>query len=225
MATRHERICLVGLLCAAFLCMGCSLLSVPVFLLSGMNSKIDPKFPLASKDKDKEVKVLILASGSLETRPEFLRSDREISSFLSTELTKQFKENKEKVTVIPISQVEKYKDEHPNWHALNPIEIGEHFKADYVIDLAIESLSLYEPGSGNQLFRGRTEIAITVVDVKQRGGDPVYREQYICEYPKTRGPIPAADGNPQQFRLRFLQHIAKHLSWIFTAHPTSEMEE
>lgn len=223
MATRQERCCLVGLLLAAFLCMGCSLLSVPVFLLSGMNPKHEAKYKLASKDKDKEVKLVILAFGSLETRPEFLRADRELSSLLSRELQKQFKENKEKVTIVPTSQVEKYKDEHPNWHALNPVEIGEHFKADYVIDLGVESLSLYEPGSGNQLFRGRAEIAITVVDAKEPGADPVYREQYICEYPKTRGPIPASDGsNPQQFRLAFLQHVAKQLSWRFTAHPTSD---
>lgn len=222
MATSHRPWYLAGLIVAVVLCTGCNMLSLPFFLLSGMDPKHEPQCKLASDKKEKEVRVIILASMGLETRPEFLRVDRELSTELSRQLQKGFKDNKETVTLLSITQVEKYKDEHPNWRSLDPQEIGKYFNADYVVDLEIETMSLYEPGSSNQLFRGRAEIAITVVDVHKPREDPIYRESFTCEYPKARGPIPAGDGTAQQFRSAFIKHVAKQLSWRFTAHPTDE---
>jgi hypothetical protein len=222
MAALRQRWRLVGLILTAVACSGCNMLALPFFLMTGMNPKHDPQCKLASEDKDKEVKVVILAYTGLETRPEFLRVDRELASMLARQLQQGFKENKEKVLLASITKVEKYKDEHPNWKAMDLEEIGTHFGADYVIDLGIESLSLYEPGSGNQLYRGRATISIAVVDVHKPDEDPIYREAYTCEYPKTRGPIPVSEGNPLQFRQAFLKHVAKQLSWRFTAHPVDE---
>jgi hypothetical protein len=210
---------LAGLvLMAALATTGCNMLALPFFLIPGMEPKIDPKCKLASEDKEKEVKVVLLASTALETRPEFLRVDRDLSRMVVTNLQETFKKNKEKVTVVPISQIEKYKDDHPNWHALDPEEIGQHFKADYVINLEIDAITLYEPGSSNTLFRGRTEISLAVVNVKDPKEGPIYKEEYTCEYPRAKGPVPAGDSNPAQFRQRFLGVVAREISWRFTAH-------
>jgi hypothetical protein len=210
---------LTGLmLVAALATTGCNMLALPFFLIPGMEPKIEAKCKLAAEDKEKEVKVIILASCGLETRPEFLRVDRDLSRMVAMNLQEAFKKNKEKVTLVPISQIEKYKDEHPNWHSLDPEEIGKHFKADYVINLEIDSISLYEQGSSNTLFRGRTEISLAVVNIKQPKEGPIYKEEYTCEYPRAKGPIPAGDSNPAQFRQRFLGVVARELSWRFTAH-------
>jgi hypothetical protein len=202
---------------------GCNLLSFPFFLMSGMDPKHEPKCKLASDDKHKDVRVLILASAGLETRPEFLRVDRELGTLLARQMEQAFKDNKENVTVIMPTRVEKYKDEHPQWRAMDAAEIGKHFDADYVINLEIESLSLYEPGSGNQLYRGKAKIDVRVMDVSKPPDDePKYKETFICDYPKTKGPIPVSDSDAQQFRQMFITQVAKELSWRFTAHPTSD---
>jgi hypothetical protein len=214
---------LTALVVTAIAGFGCNMLSLPFFLMTGMDPKHEPKCKLASDDKKKpEVRVVILASAGLETRPEFLRVDRELSSQLAKKLELGFKDNKEKVKVIPPARVEKYKDEHPQWRAMDAAEIGKHFDADYVIDLEIGDLSLYEPGSGNQLFRGHADIQISVVEVSKPDDEPMYKEAFRCEYPKTKGPLPASDGNPSQFRQEFVAQMAKELSWRFTAHPTSD---
>src|SRR5262245_23002127 len=207
---------------AAAIGFGCNLMSLPFFLATGMDPKHDPDCKLASSDKEKEVKVVLLAYSGLETRPEFLRVDRELCSLLSRQLQKDFKENKEKVKVVSTGQVEKYKDEHPNWKAIGPAEIGKYFDADYVIELDIEAMSLYEQGSGNQLFRGRGNIQISVIDVSKPDEEPIYQRTYVAEYPKARGPIPVSDGNAKQFRQAFLAQVAKEMSWRFTAHSTSD---
>src|SRR5712692_7859133 len=186
---------------------GCNMLSLPFFLLPGMEPKTPAKCKLASEDKEKEVRVVILAAAGLETRPEFLRVDKELSLLLSRQLQ------------------EKYKDEHPNWHALPSAEIGKYFDTDYVIDLTINSVTLYERGSSNLLFRGRASISLDVVDVNKPKEDPIYEEEYTVEYPR-QGPISASDSNsnPAQFRLAFLTKVAQELSWHFTAHPQDDMK-
>src|SRR5262249_45591030 len=97
MAARCRRWHLTVLLVVAAFGMGCNVLSFPFFLLMGMNSKQPPLCKLAAKDKDKEVRVVILASAGLETRPEFLRVDRELTNLLARHLQQGFKDNKEKV--------------------------------------------------------------------------------------------------------------------------------
>lgn len=222
MAAVRHRLYLAGLLVAATVATACNPLALPFFLMTGMNPKQEPQCKLASPDKEKEVRVVLLASTGLETRPEFVRVDRDLVRNLARQLQQNFLENKEKVTLVSSTQVEKYKDEHPNWRSLDLHEIGKYFNADYVIDLEIESISLYEPGSGNQLYRGRAALSLTVVNVRKPGDDPLYHEEYTCEYPKARGPIPVGEGSDAQFRLAFLRHVAKQLSWRFTAHPVED---
>jgi hypothetical protein len=218
MAALKRGASLVVLLLAAIPLAGCNLMSLPYFLLSD-EPKQDAQCKLASDDKDKEVRVVIMAFFTdLETRPEFLKIDRELSRMLAMQLQEGFKNNKEKVKVVPISQVEKYKDEHPGWHSGNSEEIGKHFHADYVINLEINSITLYEPGSSNTLYRGRASISVDVVNVHEPSEGPKYQHEYRCEYPRARGPIPAGDSDPAQFRQRFLAVVARELSWLFTAH-------
>src|SRR5262249_37943023 len=51
-----------GLIVAAIACFGCNMLSLPFFLMTGMDPKHEPKCKLAPDDKNQEVKVVILAS-------------------------------------------------------------------------------------------------------------------------------------------------------------------
>jgi hypothetical protein len=209
---------LAALLLVVVTAAGCNIMALPFFLLPGMDPKHEAKCKLVPHDKDRGARVVILTSCGMETRPEFLRVDRELGRLLYMQLEDGLKKNQERVVVVPIGQVEKYKDDHPNWHSLSPEEVGKHFSADYVISLEINSVSLYEPGSINTLFRGHAEISLDVLDVLKPANGPIYREEYTINYPRARGPIPASEGNIQQFRQRFLSVVARELSWRFTAH-------
>ena len=183
-----------GLLLAAVLVgAGCNGPSLLYFLYPGPDPQQDPEFAkLASDDKDKEVKVLILAySSGVETRPEFLMVDHELTDQLSRLLQQSAKENKKKISVVPPRQVRDFKSRHPDWYAGKLEDVGKHFDADYVIYLEIDSLSLYETGSHNTLYRGRAKIFVTLVDMHQEGYDPA-RRTFVCEYPVSRGPVPVA---------------------------------
>jgi hypothetical protein len=201
---------------------GCDPVTSLYFLCSGMDPKDDPECKLV-RDHKKQTKVVILTTSALETRPELLGADRELTTLLAQKLQEGFRENKEHVVVISGSKVQRFKDEHPNWKSLRAEDIGKYFDADMVIDLEVGSLTLYEPRSYNQFFRGQAEISIAVTDMSKVGDDPViFKKEYTCEYPRSRGPVPVSDSNPQKFRLEFLTRVATDLSWLFTAHRSDE---
>jgi hypothetical protein len=219
MATYGRRAILgAGCLIAA-MATGCNMMALPFFLIPSLSDE-KPKCDLVSKDKDKEVKVVILASMGLETHPDLVRFDTDLSRLLAHTLQEAYKARKEKVTIVSNSRVEKYKDDHPNWQALSDIEIGKHFHADYVIVLEIGSLSIYEKGSSNTLYQGRAGISVKVVDLNANDDNRVkFEEEYRCEFPRGGRPVPAGDNDLAQFKRRFLNVAARELSWNFVAHP------
>ena len=117
-------------------------------------------------DGKKEVKVVLWTYMGLDPREEFIQADRHLAGMLAEEIRRLSEENKEKVTVVKPNLVEQYKSRHPNWQALDPEKVGHDFNADYVINLEIDKLSLYEPNANQQLYRGQTQILVSVVDMK-----------------------------------------------------------
>jgi hypothetical protein len=204
---------------AAMLAAGCNLASMAYFLTTGFMEPKEPAGDMKLAASDREIKVAVLAYAG-NKNSDFARIDADLSGLLVRRLQHYCKDNKEKVTFVSPNKVEEYKSAHPSWF-LHPAAVGEHFNADKVVFLEIDSISLYEPGSANQLYRGRASISIKLFD-RTNPDDFRIDKAYTCEYPATRGPLATDDMPPRQFYLAFLEHMAKHLSWHFTAHPMSE---
>jgi hypothetical protein len=223
MAAPSRRWQLAGLLLTTLACMACNPLTATYFLLVGMDPKFDPAFKLWTGDKKKPDKVVILTSTpQLELRPELIGADRELAGLFAQQLEQNCVKNKEQILVASTSKVQKFKDEHPSWQSLSLEEIGKKLETDYIIELEIRELSLYENGSQNTFFKGRAAISVTVADIRKPGKNPVFSDDYIGEFPKSQGPRLASDTNPQRFRREFMTRVATDLSWLFTAHPTQD---
>ncbi|HXG10050.1 MAG TPA: hypothetical protein VNK04_09700 [Gemmataceae bacterium] len=213
----------IGLVVAALGLTGCNLLALPFFIFGP-----EPAVPagmkrVASDDKRKVVKVLILTHNTgLEMKPEFVRADRELTERVRAHLKAGFEYNKENVVIASPRRVEEFKNENPDWHTMDFEEIGKQFGADYVFYLEIRSLTLYEPRSANTLYRGRAEITVSLIDVNHPDEGPLRRE-FVCQFPsETRHAIPVEDISLEKFRDAFLNYVAKRLSWYLTSHPTRE---
>jgi hypothetical protein len=203
--------------------MGCNLISLPFFLF-GPEPKVPPKFhELTAKEKDRKNRVVILTLTGLETRPELSGADRELTSKLAKYLLENSKANDEKLAVVPPTQIDKFKSDNPNWRTLDfKDDIGKKFNADYVIVLEVRSLSLYQSGSGNQLFRGRANISVTLINCFEEEG-ATDKTEFVKEFPtENKGEIDIDAMTVSQFREQFIDYIAKNLSWYFTAHPTAD---
>jgi hypothetical protein len=222
MATRRGWLLPALLLLTAVCTFGCNPLS-PLFLLTP-DSKIPPQLKqVASDDRTQEVTVAVLTYAPLETRPEFLRADRDLSNLIVKQLREGFKANGENVKVVEPRKVEEFKNNHPNWHTMELTEIGSRLATDYVIYLEVSGLSLYEPGSANLLYRGRADLAVNLVDVNHPDETPEAKELNVAFPTESAGlAVPAEDKSPQVFRAEFYKRIATQVSWQFTAHLTKE---
>ncbi len=212
---------LIGL---ASLGSGCNPFLFPAFLFGPEPREEARLKKLASSDKTKEVKVVILpVLVGLETRQEFIGADFLLSDALVRQLKKLFEFNDEKVKIISPSKVEDFKKTHASWRKeVDLKEIGRHFKADYVIYLELSSLSLYEKGSANQIYRGRASVRVSVVNVNDPDDMPMPREfSYVYPSDARGGMAVDLDTPPTMFREQFLNYIAKQIAWLFSAHPTS----
>jgi hypothetical protein len=211
-----------GLLGAA-LGAGCDPATMMYFLTP--EAKEEPELRrLASEDKKKEVKVVILAYSAMEPRSEFIQADRQVTELLARQLTELARANEEKVVVVPPRKVEEYKNQHPSRRGCDPTEVGTFFKADYVIYLELNQMSLYERGSANQMLRGRADISVTLVDMRQPEDQDT--KPFTCVYPSdSRGAVDVSPETPPNvFRANFLAYVAKRLSWYFAPHPRRDRE-
>jgi hypothetical protein len=212
----------VALLLSAALgagCQGVSPGSLAYFFLP--EDKEPPELRrLAAQDKKKEVKVVLLTHAALDPRPETIQADRQLAEALAKELNQLFQEDQEKVTVVPPRRVEEYKNNHPSRHGYDPVEVGEHFKVDYVIYIEINKLSLYERGAYDTLLRGRADLLVSVVDLKHPDENPDSKE-FTCVYPsESKGALAADPETPvTMFRQAFLQDVARRVSYFFAPHP------
>lgn len=199
---------------------GCNPFLLP-FYLSATTPKVPAEYyKLASDDKKKEVKVVILTYAGLETRPEFLQADREIARLMALHLQKQSKENEEKLTVINPLKVEEYKASHPDWNEshLDLPAIGKHFKADYVIYIEVGALSMYQPGSSGTFYRGQANMTLSLVKVDNPDDFTLTPKEFVYSYPpEGQGGNRAVDSDtpPQMFKMEFLTSLGRRLAWQF----------
>jgi hypothetical protein len=170
---------------------------------------------LASED-NKEVKVVLWTYMSLDPRAEFIQADRLLAGMLADEIRKLSEENKEKVTIVKPNLVEQYKNKHNNWRSVDLEKVGHDFNADYVVYLEINKLSLYEP-KASQLFRGQTEILVSVKDMKHPDDEP--QRVFMDRYPSDAGGgIDTFELSPIAFRDNFLRHVSQRLAFYFVDH-------
>jgi hypothetical protein len=202
---------------------GCNMLSVPYFLFAAPEPKKEAEIgTIANKDKKKENKILILTYMKLDLRPEFLQADREIAFFLEKNLKELTTANKEKISIVSPRKVEDYKNQHPDWQDKEVSDIGKHFKADHVIYLEVNQLSMYEQGSGGTLYRGKADITVSLVDVA-KPDESKPPQPFTASYPRElRMGLTPTDKSPAEFRASFLEYLGKRIAWKFTAHPTRD---
>jgi hypothetical protein len=204
--------------------MGCN----PVLLLGYLIDNDDPKakaeYPLKPQPKHEkeEVKVVVLTSCAPGISSEMIGIDKLLSTEIIPLLETRCTENKEKVKVLKSAPLDKYKRENPDWRSKQPVEFGEYFKADYVIDIEVRDISLYEPGTHRELMQGRATVQVTAYDMSKPLKEPSFAPPEMnFEFPKGH-PVLVLDEPVTTFRQRFIKRIANDVVLPFTAHTSNQ---
>ena len=207
---------------AVVLTIGCNPLATIGFLT--YKDPVKPaKYPLVSKEgpkKDKEeIKVALFVSQGSGQSFEFAGAEATIASEMARVIPELAKENKQKVVVIKPADVNKFKMTHPTWKDMHASAWGKALSADYVLEIHLDKLRLYQPGSLNQLYEGRGEVSVFMYDVEDGVTEPrSYVHNYL--YPKTG--VRPADALPVgAFRKEFLERLAVELAQYHIDHKTS----
>lgn len=215
---------LIAVLIVAFIGMGCNPLLAPFQMIGLFN---DPKAPTqfnfydraVKLKKKKDIRILVLADHGTSLSGDYFDADSTLASEFVRKLDETFKANKEKVTIVPLLDVDKFKRRHDDWKAMSPGEIGKHFSADFVINIELSELSLYEPGT-RDIFHGHCHIPITIIDV-DKDAEKFDTADYDTEYPGSGQSVPLdMETNAQKFKTKFLKKVALDLTGMFTPLPT-----
>src|SRR5262245_4560795 len=199
---------------------GCNPLTAPFYFLSG-EPKFQPEFRHATDDKTKEVRVAIVTYMGVPESEEVFHADRDLALSVSQQLRDLCKYNEENVKVINPVKVEEYKAKRPDWHHqhVDLETVGKDLHADYVVYIEINSLSFYQPGTARQLYQGRANLTLSLVNIRNPDALSSGPRELPFSYPsEARGSsIPVDDDTPPHvFRQKFFDYISRQLAWKFT---------
>jgi hypothetical protein len=212
MAASLRRLLAVTLAGAMLVVCGCNAASMAYFLFG--EDSLKPECEVFAAPK-KEIKVVFLTYVDTDMRAEFIRADRDVNELLTRWLKKRYEDNKDKIKVVPPGLVESFKDKNPNWHTMSMKEIGDYFHASFVVNIEMDHLSLYEPHSLNEFFRGLAQVTVTVHNPEKPEDGPVFRKDFTFKFP-TQGPRSVLDNNNLvQFRAEFLQYMVRQMARCF----------
>ncbi|QJW97963.1 hypothetical protein [Frigoriglobus tundricola] len=201
----------------AVLTIGCSPLSMLGFIFARPETVPAP-YPLtldkeAMKKKD-EVVVLLLTQLAPGTGREFATADRDLASKLARQLPELAKEaskdKKLKMRVISPTQVDKFKMANPQWKAMSAGDIGQKLGADFALDIYLDKMRLYQPGSLNQIYEGRAEVSVSIFKIGADGSEFKDKYQLPFAYPRT-GIRDTTSTQETEFRKLFLDNLTAEI--------------
>jgi hypothetical protein len=198
---------------------GCNPLNLAAFMFA-RDERVPAPYPLVfdkegpKKDKE-EVVVLLLPQLAPGTTREFVTADRELAEKLARALPEMAKDNKEgrKVRVISPTQVDKFKMANPDWRRLSAGEIGEKLGADFVLEIELSQMRLYQPNTGTErIYEGRAEVSVTVYEIGAGGGEFKDRYPLSFAYPTDRMVRSASAVSESEFKKSYLETLARKIA-------------
>ncbi|HSQ57882.1 MAG TPA: hypothetical protein VLM40_19315 [Gemmata sp.] len=206
------------------LSIGCNPLSMIAFL-THRDVKVPAKYPLERQDGDKKNKqdtiVAIFVTPGNISSPEVMGMDTALAAEIEKTFTEVARENKMKLAILPMKEINRYKMKNPNWKITPASTRGQQLGADFVLDMHLTNLSFYQPNSPTQtLYEGHAEVDVDVCNT--HAVDTPDRYVHTFSYPKYGFPMDATSKPLPAFRREFLEHLAIELArYHFDYKPSS----
>jgi len=196
---------------AVVMTIGCNPLATIAFL-THRDTPVPAKHPFINKDdpkkeEDEEIVVALFVSQGTGQSFEFAGAEATIASEMARKIPELAKENKQKLTVVPIAHVNKFKMNNPTWKDMHASAWGKKLGADFVLEIHLVGMQLYEPRSLRQLYEGRGEAHVYMYNVEEGAAEPVHYV-HAFSYPGN-GQVRDATTIPiGTFRKAFLERLA-----------------
>ena len=214
--SRRRMLVGLGLAATGLGCGGANPFLLP-YIFSGGESKTPAEFPLTPHAKKPDVKVVVFVSARTGLAPDLAGVDRMLNAELINALEANVKANEQKVQVLKMPKIDEYKSQNPNWRSVHPCEMGKAVAdgTDYVIDIEIQEMDLFKPGTRGQWLQGRATVSVNAYDLTKPLKDPVYKLDVPFESPGGEMEKESAY-QLSTFRMNFVQFIARGIAAKFT---------
>lgn len=219
--TRRGLVFGAGLAFAGVGCGGMNPFLIP-YLFGAHNTNTPAEFPLKPIGKNKEAKVVILVSSKTGLPADLTGVDRMLNAELIQTLETRLKESEEKVQILKMPALDKFKNDTPNWRSAKPYDVGKQFGADYMIDVEIQEMDLFKPGSRGKWLQGRAVVSVNVYELSKPLKEPAGKWDLEFAYPRDREIEVETRSHISTFRTAFVQRIASDVSIKFSSTPTGQ---
>ncbi|QEG23684.1 hypothetical protein [Mariniblastus fucicola] len=123
---------------------------------------------------------------------------------------------KDESQIIAPARIENWRDSH-GWNETEYVELGKGVEADMVVAIEIGSYSLTE---GSTLFKGRSDVTVTVYDIEKDGQVPYSATPQHFVFPKHGRP--AIQTSEREFEAFYLSQLTTMIANHFIVHDKLE---
>lgn len=153
--------------------------------------------------EEKRVAIVCVANGSSY-------GPNSAADLLQRAVTQILKREGNEIELVHFDEIADWIDNN-DWDQVDYREIGKGVEADKVVAIELEGFRLHE---GRTLYRGQTDVIITVYDMED-GGTIDWREE-IPEFAFPRNaPRHATEISESKFRMMFVQVLAQQVAKYF----------
>lgn len=135
---------------------------------------------------------------------------RPISREIATRVSDLLAANVDEIQMVDQDEIDRWIDEH-EWNQVDYLELGRGVKAEMLVAIDLLKFKIHE---GQTMFKGRTEMAVTVYDLLNDD-----QEVFSSEPPEFRYPVNAAlhvgEISERDFRRQFINMVASRIARMF----------
>jgi hypothetical protein len=166
------------------------------------------EYPLTFKvglKKGKEAVVALFVSSVPENDSICKVVEGKLASDIAKKLPQMAQECGQKLAVIEPSKVNTFKVKNPNWNKMHGSERGRMLEVDFVLDIHVDKMSLYQPGT--EFYDGRADVTVDVYDVDAGPTQSLYHYVIPFKYPRSHV-LDATTIPVNRFKKDFLERLA-----------------
>ena len=184
------------------------------------DTKAKPEHPLLPVKDKKEITVLIIGSKAqhLGMDPMFASIDRDLPSLIARELMHDTKDDKHPIVAIEQAKLAKWKTTSgSDIRTVSPAVVGKQLGADYVIDVTVNSMTIYSPELAREFCKGNASVDVVVYDCSQP-------DKKLQEYshPSPQQERSTGAMTPKDYARWFTERLAKEIAWRHIPHDTTD---
>ena len=191
---------------------GCVLLSstgcIARFAAQILNTSLGNMVPAKFKGLEKRRVAVVAVSGSSSFGP------TSAAEMIARKVEIKLRENVSGIQIVHQQEIGDWMD-HNDWNEVDYQEVGAAVGADMVVAIDMQSFSLYD---GPTLFRGKSDVIITVFDVKNRGAILFEELPPQILYPVASGLHISGGTNETGFRRQFIDYVSTRIARNFYAY-------